>query len=160
MTLTSVPMGYLADRMSRVRLILMLSLAWSIGALSVAVSEGFWELFITCALIGCSISVVTPCAFSLLSDYFPPKHRSLVISSFSAIIFIGYDAGLATAIIGQYLTWRWAFALLGIPGFILFLPALFMREPSRGLSEQNEDYAFQVCAFEFLVYKLMLLNSR
>lgn len=145
MTITTLPIGYLADRISRVRLIWMLSLVWSIGALSVAVADGFWELFITCSLIGCSIAVVTPCAFSLLSDYFPPRHRSLVISTFSAIIFIGYDTGLCTAVLGQYLTWRWAFALLGLPGFIFFLPSLFVREPTRGLSEQNEDYSFQVC---------------
>jgi len=143
MTLATIPIGLLADRMSRVRLILMLSLAWSIGALSISVAEGFWELLVTCALIGCSVAVVTPCAFSLLADYFPPRHRSLVISIFSSIIFLGYDAGLGTAILGQYLTWRWAYALLGIPGFIFFIPALFMREPTRGLSDQNEDYAFQ-----------------
>ena len=144
MTLSAIPIGYVADRMSRVRLIWMLSLAWSLGALSIAVADGFWELFFTCVLIGCSVSVVNPCAFSLLADYFPAKNRSLVISAFSAVIFVGYDAGLATGVIGQFLTWRWAYALLGIPGFILFFPALFMREPARGLSDQNDDYAFQV----------------
>ena len=116
MALAALPAGFLADKMSRVRLIWMVSLAWSLATLAIAVSDGFTELLITCVMIGISIAVVNPCAFSLLSDYFPPEHRALVISAFSAVIFVGYDAGLATGVLGQYLTWRWAYALLGLPG--------------------------------------------
>jgi len=150
MTLAAIPAGFLADRVSRVRLIWMMSLAWSIAALAIAVSDGFWELVITCMVIGLSISVVNPVAFSLLADYFPPENRSFVISAFSAVIFLGYDAGLATSVLGQTMTWRWAFALLGVPGLVLFFPSLLMREPARGLSEQNDDYAFQPLTEDFL----------
>src|SRR3990167_8953589 len=100
-------------------------------------------------------------AFYLLSDYFPPENRAFVISAFSAVIFIGYDAGLATGFIAQYLTWRWAFALLGFPGFFIFLPALLMREPVRGLSEQsNDDFAMvSLLSLLFLLFIPLFLPS-
>ena len=159
--IAAIPLGWLADFCPRVRLIWILSLAWSFGALAACISDGFWQICICCILIGASIACVNPVAFSLLSDYFPPENRAFVISAFSAVIFIGYDAGLATGFIAQYLTWRWAFALLGFPGFFIFLPALLMREPVRGLSEQsNDDFAMvSLFSLPFLLFIPLFLPS-
>lgn len=145
MMIASIPLGYLADKVSRVRLVWMLSLVWSIGALASAVSDGFWQLLFSCILIGVAAACLNPCAFSLLADYFSVESRSFVISAFSAVIFIGYDAGLVTGVVSQYLSWRWAFTFLAIPGFLIFFPSLVMREPTRGLSEQDlEDDDFTI----------------
>src|SRR3990167_9120955 len=161
MMIAAIPLGWLADFCPRVRLIWILSLAWSFGALAACISDGFWQICICCILIGASIACVNPVAFSLLSDYFPPENRAFVISAFSAVIFIGYDAGLATGFIAQYLTCRWAFALLGFPGFFIFLPALLMREPVRGLSEQsNDDFAMvSLLSLLFLLFIPLFLPS-
>jgi MFS family permease len=149
----SVPIGWFADRVSRVRIVWILSVAWSVGALAAAVADGFWQLFFACLLIGAAASSINPCAFSLLADYFSTEKRSLVISAFSAVIFIGYDAGLVTGVISEYLGWRYAFTFLGIPAFLVFFPALLMREPARGLSEQDfeDNFTIQVRFVNFSI---------
>ena len=79
---------------------------------------------------------MSPTAYSLLCDYFPPSIRTRIMSIFSFTIYIGEDIGLLIGIISQLTSWRISFFILGTPGLILsFLFCITVKEPFRGLSD-------------------------
>ena len=134
----SLPIGWLADRTRRVRILLVGMVIWSSATVASAFVSSFYQLAILRMILGVGTAAVNPTAFSLLSDYFSPKHRSIVMSSFQSTVYIGQDVGLLTGIISQYTSWRVAFLVLGLPGLLLAIPLyLTLWEPARGASERQ-----------------------
>ena len=76
----------------------------------------------------------------MLSDYFHPKVRALVLAVFSMAIYMGELVGLLSAYVSQHYNWRIAFVALGLPGFVMaVILVLTMREPERGMSEKWKE---------------------
>ena len=138
-----LPIARLADRGHRKRLIVIGVLIWS----TCTVGSAFARDYATLALLRFGLAIgeaaLTPAAFSLLTDVFPPRRRMLAGTLFSASGMIGaslsfaigagviaatesFAAGLGIA------SWRLTFAVVGLPGFFLAaLFALIAREPGR-----------------------------
>lgn len=136
----SLPIGYIADRKKRVRILLIGMVVWSSATLVSAFSQNFYQLAVLRMVLGLGAAAVNPTAFSLLSDYFPPNYRNTVMSTFQSTVYIGQDIGLLTGIIAQETSWRISFFILGLPGLILALPFFFtVWEPARGMSESNQS---------------------
>lgn len=128
-----IPMGRLADRISRKWLIVAGLLVWSVMTISSGFAASFAFLIVARLLIGLSQATLSPAVYSLLADIFPPAKRATIFSYYASGIFIGIGLSfLAGGTIAMEYDWRISLIAVGIPGLIL-LPfvALMVREPSR-----------------------------
>ncbi|HAH51253.1 MAG TPA: MFS transporter [Balneola sp.] len=147
-------MGRMADRFSRKYIILTGLLIWSMMTFASGFANSFAFLVSARFAIGVSQSALSPSVYSLLADYFNPKHRARVFSVYASGIFIG--VGLSFLIggsIAENYDWRIALKSVGLPGVGLAVLGYFLlKEPSREKSEnaQVPDQSF----FEVLSFIL------
>ncbi len=132
-TLLGVPFGRLADRVVRKNLIAGGLAVWSLFSGLTGFADSFWTIFLCRLMVGVGEATLGPAAFSLLSDYFPPRLRATVQGVYASGIAIG--SGLAYFLGGRIDDWRWAFYLLGFPGIAVAVLVFFLREPARGRTE-------------------------
>jgi predicted MFS family arabinose efflux permease len=129
-----LPIAWLADRTHRVRLISGACAVWSLFTILSGAATGF--LTMAAARVGVASGEaggVSP-AYAVLSDYFPRSRRGLALGIFTIGAPLGLMAGtILGALIADALSWRWAFVILGLPGFALAAAMLVLvREPERG----------------------------
>lgn len=147
--LFGIPLGRLADNWHRVRL---MSLGLALWSLMTAVS-GFARngIALTFARVGVGIGEATagPSAYSLLSDYFPARLRATALAIYSSGLYLGSGLSLliGALIVEQWnaaypgggpfglVGWQAAFVLVGLPGVLLALWVVTLREPVRGAME-------------------------
>lgn len=132
----TIPAGWVADRYTRTRIVGWTLLSWSgLSALS-AIAVNYPTLFLARAALGIGQAVDDPSSTSLLTDYYPAKVRGRVFSAQQVSTFLGGGLGLGLGgFVGAELGWRWAFALVGMPGSIIAILCFTLREPRRGESE-------------------------
>ena len=135
-TLLGIPFGRVADRSSRTKLIAIGLAVWSLFSGLTGFAQGFWAIFLCRVMVGVGEATLGPAAFSLLSDFFPPRMRATVQSVYASGIALG--GGLAFFLggwIGQAYGWRRAFFFVGFPGLALAVLVFLLREPARGRME-------------------------
>lgn len=133
-TTAGIPLGMLADRTNRKRLIAASVLAWSVLTALCGLSRTFWQLLLTRIGVGVGEAGATPAQQSLLADLFPPRWRSMAMTVFALGAGLGSMAG---ASLGGWLNdrygWREALMAFGAAGVPLALLVLFtVKEPMRG----------------------------
>ncbi len=132
-----VPLGRLADRWNRKKLLSLGLLSWSVLAALSGAAAGFWSLFLTRLGMGVGEAACAPVASSLIGDYYPAHRRARAIS----IFMLGLPLGAAlsyfiSAAVAQSYGWRYAFFVAGLPGLLLALAILWLLdEPARGAAE-------------------------
>lgn len=140
-----IPLGWLADRWHRVRLITIGLTAWSGMTTLCGMTRGFWSLFAVRVGVGVGEASCAPAAQTILSDYFPPAKRSTILAAFNCAVPIGHGLGLYLGgIIAYHWGWRWTFYLLGVPGLLLALLVAKLKEPVRGQMEDTPRSAATV----------------
>ncbi|WP_353227935.1 MFS transporter [Novosphingobium sp.] len=145
-----IPLGKLADRWSRKRLLAIGLATWSTMTALSGLAGNFTQIGMARIGVGVGEATAGPCGFSLLSDLFPPRRRATVIAIFTAGIYIG--GGMALSL-GTSLAhgwdhafaagarplglagWQAAFLGLGLPGLVMALWVASLREPARGRFE-------------------------
>ena len=132
-TLLGIPMGRIADRSSRRNLVAAGVFCWSVMTALCAGARGFSGLFLARMGVGVGEATLSPSAFSLLSDYFPKHRLGTALSIFSMGIFFGSGLALILGglIVGALGSWRLTFLVVGLPGLLVALLALTIREPPR-----------------------------
>ena len=111
----------------------------SVATFVTGLCKSFGTIVVPRILFG--IGEATYCAIStpLLSDFFAPQQRSLVMSIFFAAIPIGCAIGYTVVgAVAQAVGWRHAFMYLCAPG-ILSIGLLFLREPVPGEHDTDEN---------------------
>lgn len=149
--LFGIPLGRLADSWYRGRLMAMGLALWS----SMTALSGFANSFtmLAAARIGVGIgeASASPAAYSMISDSFPKERRATALSIYSSGLYIG---GALSLPIGGFVVAKWnaaypvaaeaplglagwqaAFLAVGLPGLLLALWVLTLREPQRGASD-------------------------
>jgi len=144
--LFGIPLGWLADRWHRVRLIALGLTLWSgMTALS-GLAGSFGQLAFARAGVGIGEASASPAAFSLLADYFPRERRAFALAIYSAGMLVGLSLSLpiggtiASAWTAHYGTspplglagWQVAFLAVGLPGLLLAGWVWTLCEPVRG----------------------------
>ena len=141
------PMGILADRVSRVRLLSVAIALWCGGLALAGLSPVLWVLVVSKMLLGAGSAMTYPASMSLLSDFFTPARRSFATATYSvgqnlgsagAVLLggLGYSALVRfsaghTGHLGGLAPWRVVFLVFATLGLLL-LPLLFvLREPAR-----------------------------
>ena len=131
--LTTVPAGYLADRLNRKRVIAATIVLWSGITAITGAAANFAQLLLIRASLGFGLGVTEPSANSLLTDLYPTNQRGRAFSIQQLLQFLGFGVGLgAGGAVGSALGWRWAFVLVGVPGVLIALFVLRVKEPKRG----------------------------
>lgn len=133
-TLFGVPVGWIADRASRVRIISFACAIWSLFTVLCGLATNFWQLALARMGVGFGEAGGAPPSYSLISDYFAPTERATALAVYSMAVPFGAMIGAALGgfIAAEY-GWRMAFFCLGAPGIIMaLLLAVFVKEPRRG----------------------------
>lgn len=142
-----IPLGKLADHWSRVRLLAIGLALWSALTTLSGFAKNFAQLGAARIGVGIGEATASPCAYSLVSDYFPPRRRALALAVYSAGLYVGGGISLAfgSSIAAEWNAhfaggsaplglagWQVAFLTMGIPGLLLALLVTTLREPPRG----------------------------
>ena len=152
--LCAIPIGRLLDRFPR-KLVTGVCLGlFSLFSMGSGLTRSYAQLFLTRVGVGVGESSVTPAAFSMLSDLFPPAKLGRAV----AIFFLSAPIGMGLGLIGggaliHWLTvsdflragplaglqpWQAAFLVIGFPGLLLAPVFLLLREPERRGSGAQE----------------------
>jgi predicted MFS family arabinose efflux permease len=137
-----VPLGRLADRASRKKLLAGGVAVWSALTALSGVARTFWTLFAMRLGVGVGEAVCAPAATSLIGDLYPPARRSRAMSMFMMGLPIGIALSffLGTAVAHTY-GWRAAFFVAGAPGLLCAVAAMFIKEPAREGGRVGESVA-------------------
>ena len=126
-----IPLGRLADRLDRVKLIAAAVVMWSGFTVSCAMAGSFLQLFLTRVGVGVGEAGSQPAATALIADLVPERRRTSAMSFLMIGAPVGSFLGLMIGgFVGSRWGWRSAFVLAGLPGFALsFLIIATMRDP-------------------------------
>lgn len=127
--LAALPVAALVDRWSRVRAIALMGTVWSAAAAASGLAAGPGGLFATRIALGAGEAGYGPAGGALLATLFPAQRRAAVLGTFQAAGPFGTVVGMAlgSAVAAQW-GWRWAVGLLALPGLLLALAVLRVRD--------------------------------
>lgn len=131
--IAGIPMGRLADRISRRWMIAAGLLTWSLMTVLSGIATSFMFLIVARLFVGISQSMLSPAVYSLLAEMFSPKKRATIFSFYASGIFFGIGLSfLAGGTIALQFDWQTAMIAVGIPGLFL-VPVVFwlIKEPER-----------------------------
>lgn len=151
-----LPVARLADRGNRRNIIASSVLVWSAMTAACGLAWNYMSLLLARAGTGAGEGALSPAAQSMLSDYFPKERLPAALGVFSMGIYIGNGLALVlggavtaaaislgvihTALLGDVKPWQLVFFIAGLPGVLLALALLAVREPARrglGAAERN-----------------------
>lgn len=159
-----LPMGRMADRWVRNRLMGLGVGLWSLMTALSGFAVNLSQL--AAARVGVSVgeSVANPTSHSLIADYFPPHRRGFAFATYLSGIFVGGGMSMIVGGVvvqgwdnfadsiglgGLLKPWQAAFLVCGLPGLIVAVLLIKMREPLRGTfdkttaRQQTEPRAWQ-----------------
>ncbi|MBL8546423.1 MAG: MFS transporter [Hyphomonadaceae bacterium] len=140
----SLPLAWLADRVSRTKVISGCVAVWSIFSMSCGFAANFAQLLGLRIGLAMTEAGLTPAALALLAARFDPRRLATATAMFMLAPFIG--GGLAIAggglllgavershaaghpLFGSLEPWRMVFLLVGAPGLVIALLVLLIRE--------------------------------
>jgi predicted MFS family arabinose efflux permease len=136
-TILGVPIARLAERVSRVNIMAVCITLWSAFTALCGIAPNFAVMMAMRVGVGIGEAGCSPPAHSLISDYYEPRRRASALSVYAFGIPVG---GMLGAILGgfiaQYLNWRMAFLIVGLPGVLVAIALkLVVKEPPRGHSD-------------------------
>lgn len=144
--LFGIPLARLADGWHRGKLMAIGLGVWSSMTAVSGFATSYSQLAVARIGVGIGEATASPCAYSMISDYFPARRRATAMSIYSAGLYIGgglslpigglvlggwnaaYPGGGPLGLVG----WQAAFLAVGLPGLLLALWVLTLREPLRG----------------------------
>jgi MFS family permease len=136
--LVGLPLGHLADRVSRKKLLAVGVVIWA--ALTAYAKWVFSYPMLVVARLGVGVGEATcaPTATSWIGDLFPPNRRSKPL----ALFMLGVPVGGALSLflsgpIAQRFGWRAAMIMAAAPALVLVPVLLSLKEPERGASEHH-----------------------
>lgn len=140
-TLTTLPLGFWADRVPRKNVVALSVALWSIATSATALATNFLTLFLSRMLLGVGEAGYFPAGTALMSDYFSRRLRSRTMSLWGTAQFFGILGGyiIGGSLAGLYPgSWRLAFIFTGLPGLMLAFLAWRIREPARNQADKQE----------------------
>ncbi len=137
---TTLPAGFLADRVKRVRLVATGAILTGLTVVGQGLASGVGGLVAAKVGNGMTQSIAAPASFTLQTDWFPPSTRSRVFSLFFAAGQAGLVLGPITAgILGDRYGWRPTLLVLGGLAVGAGLLVLLLKEPVRGAQEREPE---------------------
>jgi MFS family permease len=140
--IVGVPLGLVADRWSRKKLLGGGVIVWSALTALAGIASSFGMLIVS--RLGCAVgeAVAAPTGTSWIGDLFPASQRSRAL----ALFMLGVPVGGALSYffsgpIAQAYGWRTAMVVAAVPALILVPLLLSLEEPKRGATEVHYQKA-------------------
>lgn len=146
-TICGIPLGRLADTRSRRGLIAIGVLFWSAATAACGMAKLYWQFLICRIGVGVGEAALSPAAYSLIADSFPPERRATAISVYSMGVYLGSgiafllgglviqfasaQGNVVLPVLGEVRPWQLIFLILGVAGVLFTLLMLAVREPAR-----------------------------
>lgn len=134
-----MPMAMWADRRNRRNLIAFSITLWSGMTALCGLAQNYIQLLLARIGVGVGEAGSNPPSHSMIADLYGPSERATALAVFStgvnAGIMLGYLIG---GWVNEWLDWRWAFIVAGLPGIAIALVVRYtITEPPRGYSERD-----------------------
>lgn len=146
-TLLGISAGRLADNSVRRNVIAGGIALWSLATAYCGMAKTYLQLFAGRVAVGVGEATLSPSAYSLIADLFPPEKRTTAMSVYSmgisvgngtAVMLAGSIAGFAATagmmnlpLVGEIHAWQYIFFLVGLPGLLISLLLFTVKEPAR-----------------------------
>jgi len=149
-----IPSGYLVDRYRRRELLAAGIALWSVMTVLCGMTSTFAGLFMARIGVGVGEAILMPAVFSLLADFFAPGQRGRANGVFTISTYAGGQGALIIGgmvlkafhqndfvwpVLGRIEQWKSAFIAVGIPGLLVALLVLTIKEPARQRSLGRQD---------------------
>jgi MFS family permease len=147
-TFLGIPIGRMADRRSRKRIIVWGIAIWSLMTALCGVTGTYNQLFLARIGVGIGEAALSPAAYSLITDLFPRHKLGTALGVYNVGVYLG--SGLSILLValilklinvegtwnipffGDIFPWQSVFFIVGLPGLLIVaLIALTVREPER-----------------------------
>ncbi len=123
------PISILVDRWSRTKTIGVMAIMWSLATALCALTGNFVQLFMARMLIGVGEAGYAPGGSAMISGLYPVERRARMMGLWNASIPLGSAIGvLLGGIIAAKLGWKHAFGIVAVPGFIIAVLFLFVKD--------------------------------
>jgi predicted MFS family arabinose efflux permease len=165
--IVGVPLGLVADRWSRKKLLALGVVIWSSLTAMAAFARNYPMLVFSRMGVGLGEAACAPTATSWLGDLFRQDQRSRAL----ALFMVGVPVGGALSFffsgpIAQAYGWRAAMILAAAPALLLVPALLLLHEPPRGASETQDAslsqgsilHVLRIPTFWWIVISGALLN--
>ena len=145
--LVGLPVSPLIDRKKRTRIITIGITVWSLATAACGLAANFVQLFVARMVVGAGEAVNGPASYSIVSDYFsrarlPKAIYALQIGSVAGsglslllgggMIYIIAILGTPTLpIVGELRPWQAVMMAVGLPGLMVALLLMTVKEPPR-----------------------------
>jgi MFS family permease len=144
--------GRWVDTGNRRNIVVLGVVIWSSFTVLCGFADSFWELFFARAGIGAAEACLAPAAWSMIADYFSPKRLPRAMSLFLMAPYIGgglalIAGGVVIAALAEisampawlagFTTWQLIFVLIGVPGILVGVAILSLREPPRRIAASD-----------------------
>ena len=141
------PIGRIADVKNRVGVIAIGVTLWSLMTAACGVAKNFTHFFLARVGVGVGEASLNPASYSIITDYFPPEKLSRAISTYVMGTYLGFGTAYIIGgtiiraigdmpdptlpLIGTIFSWQLAFFIVALPGVLILLLLLFIKEPFR-----------------------------
>lgn len=159
-TFFGMVIGRLADQYNRRNIIVAGIATWSLMTALCGSVRTYGQFFLARMGVGVGEATLSPSAYSIISDYFPKNKLASALSLYSLGIFLG--SGIAMLIgagviarlptegmvriplFGEVYPWQLLFVYIGLPGLLIALLLLRVKEPIRKglLLDQGQTRTF------------------
>ncbi|GIX30587.1 MAG: MFS transporter [Porticoccaceae bacterium] len=163
-----IPIARLADKTNRKWIITAGVALWSLMCMLCGLARNLVTLFLARVGVGVGEAALTPPAFSLLSDLFPPSHQARAFAIYTlgvtlggglSVIVGGYvyaffsaAGGAELPFLGQVRPWQMTFIAVGAPGLLIAALLALIREPPRRFDRDLVRVSDQATVGEFLAH--------
>jgi len=159
MAIFAFPAAYLADRWSRKKAIAIMGLVWSAFTFITGLGQSCLGVIIPRSLVGVGEAGFTSGGIPLIAAAFSPKARARAMGFFNMAMPVGGAIGV---VLGGYIAktygWRMAFFVFAIPGIILSLLALLMKDYSAEYCKNESDRKISFFTTILTLFKIPTLR--
>lgn len=159
-TFAGLPLGRLADRVSRKWVIAGSVAFWSLATFACGMAKNFTQLFVARMAVGAGEAGLAPPAYSIITDSFKPQHFGYAMAFYKSAVKVGGALALILGgvlidfytdigafevpLIGTIQPWQATLMTVGLPGLLLSLLIMTMVEPARKDLAVTESGSLQI----------------
>ncbi|WP_454762260.1 spinster family MFS transporter [Caulobacter segnis] len=136
----AIPVGWLADRTSRVKVLALACALWSGATAACGMVGNYGQLVVARMMVGIGEAGGVPPSYAIISDSFPRERRTTAMALFNLGPPLGSALGVAFgASLASAFSWRLPFYVIGAIGVVTAVAVLvIVREPRRGQMDAYE----------------------
>ena len=132
-TTVGLPLGILADRVNRRKMIGWALAIWSLFTAFCGLAQNFWQLLVARIGVGVGEAGGTPPSHSIIADYFRPSERVIAMSIYALGVSLGSAiGGIGGGVLPGQWGWRTCLVIFAFASLPVLVMLLTVREPRRG----------------------------